>query len=231
MNEAASVWTQFSPAFWESLGLTIRLAFITTLFLLLLGIPLAHWLNRSRWRGIVLIETLVTMPIVLPPTVVGFYLLVVFAPQQPLGALWKSVTGSTLAFSFPGLVIGSIIYSLPFGIQPFQAALRTVPDLYIEAARIEGASAWQIFRNINLPLAWRGITVGVILCFAHTLGEFGIVLMIGGSIPGKTKVASIALYDEMQKLNYPLANAYAFTLLVISFALIFSMSLLKKNAD
>ncbi|HWB61588.1 MAG TPA: ABC transporter permease subunit, partial [Chthoniobacteraceae bacterium] len=167
-----------SPDFTEALLLTLRLAFITTLLLVLLGLPFAHWLNRCRWRGMVFIETLVTMPIVLPPTVIGFYLLVLFAPQHPLGGLWKSLTGSTLAFSFPGLVLGSIIYSLPFAIQPFQAALRSVPAIYAEAARVEGAGTWRIFSRITLPLASRGIMAGVILSFAHTVGEFGIVLMI-----------------------------------------------------
>ncbi|MGB8354581.1 MAG: molybdate ABC transporter permease subunit [Chthoniobacteraceae bacterium] len=229
MSEAAVVWSQMTPEFWESVFLTLRLAFVSTLLLMVLGLPIAHWLNRSRWRGIIFIETLVTMPIVLPPTVIGFYLLVIFAPQHAPGALWKAVTGHTLAFSFSGLVVGSIIYSLPFALQPFQAALRSVPDLYVEAAKVEGASTWQIFRNVNLPLAWRGIMVGIVLSFAHTVGEFGIVLMLGGSIPGQTKVASIALYDEMQKLNYSLAEAYALTLLAISFTLIFFISLLKRK--
>jgi len=215
--------------FWQALGLTLELAFISTLMLLVLGIPLAHWLNRSRCRGIIFIETLITMPIVLPPTVIGFYLLVIFAPQNPLGALWRDLTGHTLAFSFSGLVIGSILYSLPFAIQPFQAALRAVPGEFADAARVEGASAWQTLCHVNLPLAGRGIAVGVILSFAHTMGEFGIVLMLGGSIPGQTKVASIALYDEMQKLNYPLAHAYALALLLISFALIFTISFLQRR--
>ena len=220
---------ELPPEFWQSLGLTLKLAFISTLMLLILGIPLAHWLNRSRWRGMIFIETLITMPIVLPPTVIGFYLLVIFAPQHPLGALWQNLTGHTLAFSFCGLVIGSILYSLPFAIQPFQAALRAVPGEFADAARVEGASAWQTLRHVSLPLAGRGIAVGVILSFAHTMGEFGIVLMLGGSIPGQTKVASIALYDEMQKLNYPLAHAYALALLLISFALIFTISFLQRR--
>lgn len=229
MIEAADLWREITPAFWESLLLTLKLACVSTFLLLLIGIPFAYWLNRSRWRGIIFIETLATMPIVLPPTVIGFYLLVVFAPQHMPGAIWQSITGHTLAFSFSGLVVGSIIYSFPFALQPFQTALRAVPYLCIEAAKIEGATAWQIFRNVTLPLAWRGIMVGVILSFAHTMGEFGVVLMLGGSIPGQTKVASIALYDEMQNLNYPLAHTYALTLLVISFVLIFLMSLLKRR--
>lgn len=220
---------QFVPEFWQSVWLTLRLAFATTLFLVLLGIPLAHWLNRSRWRGVVLLETVLTLPVVLPPTVIGFYLLVMFAPQRALGAWWKVAFGHSLAFSFAGLVVGSIIYSLPFAMQPFQAALRTVPKAMVDAARIDGASAWQAFRHITLPLAGRGILVGVVLSFAHTVGEFGVVLMLGGSIPGQTKVASIALYDEVQKMNYSLAHAYAVVLLAISFVLILCMSFLRRR--
>lgn len=216
------------PAFWESLWLTIRLAFITTFVLVAVGLPFAHWLNRSRMPGIVFLETLVSMPLVLPPTVIGFYLLVLFSPQHAPGRLWHSITGHTLAFSFSGLVVGSVLYSLPFAIQPFQAAFRNVPEACVEAAKMEGASAWRVFRDIHIPLAWKGIMVGVLLSFTHTMGEFGIVLMLGGGIPGETKVASIALYDEMQKLNYPLAHEYAAALLIISFILVSAMSFLNR---
>lgn len=220
---------QFLPEFWQSIWLTLRLAFTTTLCLVLLGIPLAQWLNRARWRGVVLLETVLTLPVVLPPTVIGFYLLVMFAPQRTLGAWWKDAFGHSLAFSFAGLVVGSMIYSLPFAMQPFQAALRTVPKAMVDAARLDGASAWQAFRHITLPLAGRGILVGVVLSFAHTVGEFGVVLMLGGSIPGQTKVASIALYDEVQKMNYSLAHTYAVVLLAISFILILVMSFLRRR--
>jgi molybdate transport system permease protein len=230
MAESARVFAHLPPEFWQSLWLTFRLAFTATFFLLLFGIPLAHWLNRSRRRGVILIETLVTLPVVLPPTVIGFYLLLLFAPQRTLGGWWHAITGHGLAFSLSGLVVGSIIYSLPFAIQPFQAALLTVPDVLRDAARIDGASAWKTFWNITLPLTGRGIGVGVVLSFAHTVGEFGVVLMLGGSIPGQTRVASIALYDEVQKLNYPLAHAYAFILLAVSFALILVMTLLRRRA-
>jgi molybdate transport system permease protein len=143
--------------------------------------------------------------------------------------LWLGLTGHTLAFSFAGLVVGSVIYSLPFAVQPFQAAFKAVPRNYIDAARNLGASRWHIFWTIVLPLARRGVGVGIMLSFAHTLGEFGVVLMLGGSIPGKTRVASIALYDEVQKLNYPQAHAYALVLLAISFALVFAMALLQRR--
>jgi len=230
MTGVASIIANLPPDFWQPLWLTLKLAFVSTFLLLVLGIPLAHFLNQSRWRGIILVETLITMPIVLPPTVIGFYLLVAFAPQHMLGGLWMTVTGHTLAFSFSGLVVGSVIYSLPFAIQPFQSALHAVPQLFVDAARVEGASAWQILRNVSLPLAGRGIAVGVILSFAHTVGEFGIVLMLGGSVQGETRVASIALYDEMQKLNYPVAHAYALMLLSISFVLIFAITWLQRRA-
>lgn len=220
----------FAPELWQSIWLTLKLAFLTTVALCILGIPLAHWLNVSRWRGALLVETLVTLPIVLPPTVIGFYLLVLFAPQNPLGKFWLELTGHTLAFSFEGLVIGSIIYSLPFAVQPFQAALKAVPHTLIEVARISGANFLQVFWYVTLPIARRGIGAGIALSFAHTIGEFGVVLMLGGSIPGVTRVASIALYDEVQKLNYSAAHTIALVLLGISFVLIFSIVMLQRRA-
>ncbi|MEY2408671.1 MAG: molybdate transport system permease protein [Verrucomicrobiota bacterium] len=218
-----------TPELWQALWLTLWLAFDSTLILLAAGIPLALWLNGKRSRLAAVIEALVTMPIVLPPTVIGFYLLVIFAPQQPIGGFWLKITGDTLVFSFAGLVVGSVIYSLPFAVQPFQAAFKAVPRAYVDAARNLGATRWRIFWTIILPLARRGVGVGAMLSFAHTLGEFGVVLMLGGSIPGKTRVASIALYDEVQKLNYAQAHAYALVLLAISFALVFAMALLQRR--
>lgn len=215
--------------YWEPFWLTFKLAAITTAVLFVIGIPLAHWLNPSRWRGIVLVETLVTMPIVLPPTVIGFYLLVLFAPQNPLGHLWQQMTGHTLAFSFAGLVVGSVIYSLPFAVQPFQSALKAVPTTLIEAAKISGASWSQTLWHVRLPIARRGIGVGITLAFAHTIGEFGVVLMLGGNIPGVTRVASIALYDEVQKLHYPAAHVIAGILLAISFVTILAMTILQRR--
>jgi molybdate transport system permease protein len=219
----------FGSEVWQALWLTCELAVLTTLVLLLIGLPLAHWLNTSRWRGVIVVETLVTLPIVLPPTVIGFYLLVLFAPQNPLGAGWLAMTGAPLAFSFAGLVVGSVLYSLPFAVQPFQAALKSVSPTLIEAARVSGANWWQIFWHVTLPLARRGIGAGVTLSFAHTVGEFGVVLMIGGAIPGVTKVASIMLYDEVQKLDYAKAHAIALILLAAAFLLIFAISLLQRN--
>ena len=219
-----------APELWQSVWLTLKLASLTTVALFILGIPLAHWLNVSRWRGALVVETLVTLPIVLPPTVIGFYLLVLFAPQNPFGRLWIELTGHTLAFSFSGLVVGSIIYSLPFAVQPFQAALKAVPYTLIEVARISGANFLQVFWYVTLPIARRGIGAGIALSFAHTIGEFGVVLMLGGGIPGVTRVASIALYDEVQKLNYPAAHSIALVLLGISFALIFAIAMLQRRA-
>ena len=208
-------------SFVESVLLTLRLALTTTALLLALGIPLAHWLNTTRWsRTASALQTLVSLPIVLPPTVIGFYLLVCFAPGHFPGSVWFSLTGRSLSFSFFGLVIGSVLYSLPYAVQPFQSALRAVSAPMLEAAAASGANPWRTFWRVHLPLARSGVTVGATLSFAHTIGEFGVVLMLGGGIPGETRVASIALYDEVEKFNYPTAHLYAFTLLVLSGALL-----------
>jgi molybdate transport system permease protein len=215
---------------WQSLGLTLKLAAITAAILGAGGLPLAHWLNRSRWRFAPAVETLVTLPIVLPPTVIGFYMLLVFSPNHPPGSWWRDATGSTLVFSFPGLVIASVIYSLPFAVQPFQAALRAVPTELLDAGATLGAPPWRVWYRLYIPLARRGVAAGLTLAFAHTLGEFGVVLMIGGSIPGVTKVASIALYDEVQALNYGQAHEFAALLLGLSFALLLTTNLLQRRA-
>jgi molybdate transport system permease protein len=214
---------------WQALGLTTRLAFAATAVLLALGLPLANWLNGTRFRGAAVLEALVGLPIVLPPTVIGFYLLVLLSPRHPIGALWLRLTGETLTFSFSGLLVGSIVYSLPFAVGPFQAALRAVPMAYVEALSALGATPRQVFWRVRLPMARRGVLAGATLCFAHTLGEFGVVLMLGGSIPGRTKVASIALYDEVQKLNYPLAYTYAAILAALSFSLLLAVALLQRR--
>jgi molybdate transport system permease protein len=218
-----------TPELVQSLWLTVRLSLVTCGILLVLGLPLAHFLNTCRLPGMVLLETLVTLPIVLPPTVIGFYLLVVFAPGSPAGWAWAWVTGHSLAFTFAGLVVGSVIYSLPFAVQPFQAALRAVPAEYREAAATLGANRRQTFLRVILPAARRGIAVGVTLSFAHTMGEFGVVMMIGGSIPGVTRVASIALFDEVQKLNYSAAHALAAVQLAISFAGLLLIAVLRRR--
>lgn len=219
----------FPPELWSAVGLTLRLALASSLVLLVLGIPLANWLNTSRFRGVILIETLVSLPIVLPPTVIGFYLLMVMAPQQPVGAAWVSVFGHPLPFSFAGLVAGSVIYSLPFAVQPFQAAFRGVGREMIQSGLALGLTRRQVFWSIVLPLSKHGILTGVSLSFAHTMGEFGVVLMLGGNIPGQTRVASIALYDEAQKLNYGSAHAYAIVLLAISFSILIGIAFLQRK--
>jgi molybdate transport system permease protein len=222
-------YRQLPAELWQSLALTLKLAAVTTVLLFFVALPLAHWLNTTRFRGAAFIEALVSLPIVLPPTVIGFYLLVIFAPQHFLGGLWQDITGHTLTFSFAGLVIGSMVYSLPFSVQPFQAALKGVPEHCIEAARTLGASPWRTFWRIRVPLAQRGLAVGATLTFAHTIGEFGVVLMLGGSIPGETRVASIALYDEVQKLNYANAHAFAAVLLALSFAMLLTVTFLQRR--
>jgi molybdate transport system permease protein len=219
-----------SNPLWESLFLTLKLAFITTLLLALIGLPLAHWLNTSKFKLISVIETVFTLPLVLPPTVLGFYLLIVLSPTHPPGSWWLTLTGTTLVFSFPGLIIASIIYSLPFALQPFQAALKTVPEDLLNAGSSLGATPWKVWYKLHLPIAWRGITAGLTLAFAHTLGEFGVVLMIGGAIPGVTKVASIALFDEVQTLDYSEAHRFAAILLVISFILLLTTTLLQRHS-
>ena len=215
--------------FLEAIALTLRLALSTTLILLLGGIPLAHWMNVSRWRGVPVVQTLVALPIVLPPTVIGFYLLVCFSPAHAPGSWWTALTGSALSFSFLGLLIGSVLYSLPYAVQPFQAALRGVPAAMLEASSAIGAAPWRTFWRVHLPLARRGVTVGAALGFAHTMGEFGVVLMLGGSIPGKTRVASIALYDEVEGGHYQTAHLYALTLLLISGALLSVVTFLQRR--
>lgn len=219
----------FPPALWEAIGLTLRLAAVSSLVLLVIGIPLAHWLNSTRMRGAILVETLVSLPIVLPPTVIGFYLLMLMSPQQPAGAAWVSVFGQPLPFSFTGLVIGSVVYSLPFAVQPFQAAFRGVKREMVQSALALGLTPRQTFWSIVLPLSKHGILTGVSLSFAHTMGEFGVVLMLGGNIPGQTRVASIALYDEAQKLNYATAHAYALVLLAISFVILVGITYLQRR--
>lgn len=229
MGDPVSTLFGLSPGLWQSLWLTLRLAAITTVALGLVGLPLAHWLNTTRWRIAPMLETIVALPIVLPPTVIGFYILVSFAPTHPPGSWWRELTGAPLAFSFTGLVIASVFYSLPFAVQPFQAALRAVPRELIDAGTALGASPARVFLRLHVPLAWRGIAAGLTLGFAHTLGEFGVVLMIGGAIPGVTKVASIALYDEVQRLDYASAHTFAAVLLVLSFLLLLVVTLLQRR--
>lgn len=230
MTTSAAPLAALTPELWQSLWLTVRLAAISTAILLAIALPLAGWLDRTRLRVAPWIEALVTLPIVLPPTVIGFYLLVVFGAGSPLGDGWRALFGSPLAFSFAGLVVGSVIYSLPFAVQPIQNAIREVEAALIEAGCALGARPRQVFWRVIVPAARNGILTGAALSFAHTMGEFGVVLMLGGNIPGATRVASIALYDETQTLNYAVAHSYALLLLAISFAMLMLIGVLRRSA-
>ncbi len=205
----------------EALWLTVKLAAVSTLWLLLLGTPLAWWLARRRTLASTLVEAVVALPLVLPPTVLGFYLLIAFAPQSVLGQAWQTLTGSRLAFSFSALVIGSVLYSLPFVVQPLQAAFRQVPDTLLEAAATLGAGPLDRWRSVVLPLCRPSFLAAASLGFAHTVGEFGVVLMIGGNIPGETQVLSIALYDRVEALDFASAHGLAAGLVLFSLVTLF----------
>jgi molybdate transport system permease protein len=205
---------------WQSLWLTVRLAAMVAAILFLIALPVAYWITYSRWRWKFLAEAVVALPIVLPPAVLGFYLLVALGPRSPLGHLWQGLTGHTLAFTFQGLVIGSVIYSLPFAVQPFAASFAAVDSRLIAASATLGASKLRTFIEVILPLSVSGVVAGVVLSFAHTMGEFGVVLMIGGNIPGVTRTVSIDIYDQVQALNYSAASTTALVLLGISFVLL-----------
>lgn len=210
---------------WAALWLTLRLASTTTVWLLLIGTPLAWWLAHSRWRSKPLLEAVIALPLVLPPTVLGFYLLLAFAPDSPFGQFWLTTTGQPLAFSFSALVIGSVLYSLPFVVQPLQAGFEQLPKGLLEAAATMGANRRDQFISVVLPLTQRSFIAAASLGFAHTIGEFGVVLMIGGNIPGHTQVLSIALYDHVESLQYAQAHQLAAGLVIFSLLL---LSLLYK---
>jgi molybdate transport system permease protein len=202
---------------WVAIGLSLRLSFWTTLILLLLGLPIAHWLTFSRRRWKVAIEAIVALPIVLPPTVLGFYVLIAIGPRSPIGRFYRQLTGELLPFSFRGLLVASILYSLPFAVQPFASAFKAVDHRLIEASWCLGISRFTTFRRVIVPLSIPGIIAGMVLSFAHTLGEFGVVLMVGGNLPGITRTVSISIYDEVQALNYDLAGQTSLLLLGFSF--------------
>jgi molybdate transport system permease protein len=205
----------------DAIYLTVALASITTVLLLILGTPLAWWLSRRRGNLPAALEAVVAMPLILPPTVLGFYLLLLFAPDTALGSFWQQLTGSQLAFSFSALVIGSVIYSLPFVVQPLQSAFQRVPEGLLQAAATLGASPLDQFRSVVLPLTRRSFITAASLGFAHTVGEFGVVLMIGGNIPGETQVLSIALYDSVESLRFGEAHRLAGALVIFSLVLLF----------
>lgn len=218
-----------SPDDITALVITLKLASLTTLILLVLGTPVAWWLARSRWRFKFLVEALVALPLVLPPTVLGFYLLVSLGPHGPIGGLMESLGGRPLAFTFTGLVIGSVFYSMPFVIQPLQGAFTAIGTRPMEVAATLRASPLDRFLTVAMPLARPGFLTAAVLGFAHTLGEFGVVLMIGGNIPGKTQVVSIAIYDHVEALEYSQAHWLSGALLLLSFVLLMTVYALNRR--
>jgi molybdate transport system permease protein len=205
---------------WSAIVLSLRLALVVCAILLTIGTPIAYWLTYTQWRWKFLIESVVALPLVLPPTVLGFYVLVAMGPQSPVGRLYNSWMGHGLPFTFEGLVVGSVLYSLPFTVQPMAAAFALVDPTLINASATLGASRLRTFVRIILPLSIGGVITGIVLTFAHTLGEFGVVLMVGGDIPGISQTVSIAIYDRVQALDYTAANHTALLLLVFSFAVL-----------
>lgn len=216
---------------WQALALTLRLAAATTALLLLIAIPLAWWIVVTRSRLRVLIEAVTTLPLLLPPTVLGFYLLVLLGPRTPIGRAWIHLTGHTLAFSFAGLVAGSMIYSLPFAVQPLVAGFSAVEPALIEQARLLSASQWRTLRELLLPLSMRSVITAAVLCFTHTIGEFGVVLMIGGDIPGSTRTLSISIFDQVQDFHYGIANRTALVLIIISVAALVALYLMRGSGS
>lgn len=214
---------------WQPIWLTLKLASITTLVLLILGTPLAWWLARSQARWKEIVGSLVALPLVLPPTVLGFYLLLLLGPEGPIGQITNSLGLGTLPFTFPGLVVGSVIYSMPFVVQPVRNAFDAVGERPLEVAATLRASPLRRFFTIALPLARPGFLTGSVLGFAHTVGEFGVILMIGGNIPGETKVLSVAIYDHVESLEWTQAHWLAGGMLLFSFIVVFTMYLLERR--
>jgi len=215
---------------WQALALTAKLAALTSLVLMLISVPIALWLAFSQRRWKFLLEAVVGLPIVLPPTVLGLYLLMAFGSGTAAGQWYSRITGSTLAFTFGGLVIASVLYSLPFAVNPIAAGFRSVDQKLIDAARTLGVNKSKIYWRIVLPLAWPALVTGLVLSFAHTVGEFGVVLMVGGNIPGVTRTLSIDIYDQVQSLNYASANQTALALLFFSYALLCAVYGLNRRA-
>ncbi len=216
---------------WQVLFLTIKLAGTATLVLLIGGVPVAWWLTRTRSRLRPMVEAIVALPLVLPPTVLGFYLLVLLGPAGPVGRVWEGIGGPRLVFSFPGLVIGSVLYSLPFVIQPLHNAFRAIPTRLLDGAATLGASPLDRFATVVLPLARPGFLTAITLGFAHTVGEFGVVLLIGGNIPGRTEVLSISLFNHIEALQYAEAYTISAILLLFSFAVLVIVYTLNRRFE
>ncbi len=209
--------------------LSIQLAFVTTVVLILVATPIAWWLSQTPSRFKAVTQAIVAMPIVLPPTVIGFYLLILLGPNGAIGSWWVQMTGTALTFSFSGLVIASCVYSLPFAVQPLQSAFESLPRQTLEFAWTQGASKLDAFFTVAVPMSVRGFIGAAVLAFAHTLGEFGVVLMVGGNIPGETRVISIAIYDQVETLNYGAAHQMSLLLLVFAFVVLFGMFVINKR--
>ena len=214
---------------WTAILLTLKLAALTAAILLVVGMPIAYWLTYSRRRWKFLVESVVALPLVLPPTVLGFYVLVAIGPKSPVGHWYQAIVGHPLVFTFEGLLLASVLYSLPFAVQPFTAAFGAVEPRLIEASWTLGISKIATFFRVTLPLSIAGLVTGVVLSFAHTLGEFGVVLMVGGNIEGATRTVSIDIYDEVQALNYAAAGQTALALLVFSFVILSLVYAVNRN--
>src|SRR3954470_6796699 len=205
---------------WTAVVLSLKLALVVAAVLLVIAVPIAYWITFSRWRGKFLVEAVVALPLVLPPTVLGFYVLVAIGSRSPIGRMWERWTGRGLAFTFEALVLASILYSLPFAVQPIAAAFAQLDTSLVEASATLGSTRWRTFIRIIVPLSLQGVVAGAVLSFAHTIGEFGVVLMVGGNLPGVTRTISISVYDQVQSLQYDAANTTALVLLAFSFVVL-----------
>ena len=214
----------------EAIWLSMQLAALTTAILVFAGLPLAYWLAVTHWRLKFILESLVVLPLILPPTVLGFYILIALGPLSPIGRAYEAIAGKSLAFSFEGLLLASILYSLPFAVRPFTAAFAAVDQRLMEVSWCLGESRLRTFFRVTVPLSWAGILTGAILSFAHTLGEFGVVLMVGGNIPGVTRTVSISIYDEVQAVNYGNAAMTSLVLLGSSFLALSVTALINRKA-
>ena len=214
---------------WEAIGLTAKLAAATSIILFVFAVPLAHWLAMTTWRGKTVIEAVIALPLVLPPTVVGFYLLMAMGPHGPLGAAYRSLTGEMLPFTFGGILIASIVFNLPFSVRPLVAGFEGVDRRLIGMSRTLGNGPLKTLFTVTLPLSWPGLLTSLVLTFAHTLGEFGVVLMVGGNIPGVTRTLSISIYDNVQSMNYEAANNSALVLLGVAFVVMWITSVVGRR--
>jgi molybdate transport system permease protein len=214
---------------WIAIWVTFKLAGLTALILLVVGLPIAYWVSFSRWRWKFIVESVVALPLVLPPTVLGFYILVAIGPHSPFGRLYTDLVGHPLPFTFEGLLLASVIYSLPFAVQPFSAAFDQVDRRLIESSWTLGVSKFKTFVKLIAPLSLAGLITGFVLSFAHTLGEFGVVLMVGGNLEGETRTVSIDIYDEVQALNYAGAAKTALFLLVVSYLVLLAVYAINRN--